>query len=289
MARTKPLFTAKTADRHTLYQLSVQAPDHEIELVSGMYRRHTGKRALHLREDFCGTGLFSAAWAKSHRDRRAVGLDIDRPTLAWGREHNLLPLEPGVRSRVTLLERDVLAKPTSERFDLVCAFNYSYQTFQSRPLLERYFRAARAALQDDGLFVLDLMGGWAAHQELEEVRAVRGKRDGFLYVWEQASFDPISHHFLAHIHFRFHDGTEMKRAFTYDWRLYTIPELRESLLAAGFVQVDVYCEGDDGEGHGDGVFKRTERTHDDPGWNVYLVAKKSPPSPGAPDAKRLGR
>ncbi len=289
MARTKPRLSAKTADRHALYQLSVQATDHEIALISGMYRRHTGARARTLREDFCGTGLLAAAWAKSGRDRRAAGLDIDRPTLEWGRAHNLAPLTDAERARVRLIERDVLSRPTRERFDLVCAFNYSYQTFQTRPLLERYFRAVRGALADDGLFVLDLLGGWESRQALEEPRLVGGRKTGFIYVWEQAGFDPITHHFLAHIHFRFHDGTELRRAFTYDWRLYTIPELREALLAAGFIDVDVYWEGDDGEGGGNGVFKRVRSVRDEPGWNVYLVAKKSPPSPGSPDAARRAR
>lgn len=275
--------TASTADRHRLYQASVQAPEHEIQFLSSVYRRHTGRRALALREDFCGTALLACAWARSHRDRTATGLDIDRDTLAWGRAHNLEPMRPEARARVRLFEQNVLV-PT-EAHDIVCAFNYSYQVFKTRTDLGRYFRAAHQSVAPDGLFVIDLLGGWESRQVLSESRKV----GGFTYVWEQAAFDPISHDFLAHIHFHFPDGTKLERAFTYDWRLWTIPELRELLGEAGFVEVDVYWEGDDGKGGGNGVFERVERVHDDPGWNVYLVAKKSWPLPGSSDDRRRRR
>lgn len=283
MAKRKQRITAKTADRHDLYQKSVQAPEHEVKLLSRMYKRHTGKRARSLREDFCGTALLACTWAASKDDRTATGLDIDADTLAWGRAHNLSRLEDGVLERVTLLEQNVLV-PTAKH-DVICAFNYSYQTFKPRELLLQYFRAVHRSLANDGLFVLDLIGGWESQQPLSEKRA----QDGFTYVWHQAAFDPISHDFLAHIHFHFPDGTKLKKAFTYDWRLRTIPELRELLAEAGFVGVDVYWEGDDGEGGGNGKFERVESIHNDPGWNTYLVAKKQPPTEGSKDAKRAAK
>jgi SAM-dependent methyltransferase len=280
MGKRKRRFTAKTADRHELYQLSVQAPDHEVALLGRMFKRHTGRRAISLREDFCGTALLCASWVQSKPDRIATGLDIDGPTLAWGRERNIAPLGPDAE-RVTLLEQNVLVPP-STKFDVVCAFNYSFQTFQTRELLLRYFRAVHRSLLPEGLFVLDLLGGWESQQVLVEKRAL----DGFTYVWEQAEFDPIRNHFLAYIHFELDDGTKLKRAFTYDWRLWTIVELRELLAEAGFVEVDVYWEGDDGEGGGNGEFSRVDTIHNDPGWNTYLVAKKRPPLPGSKDAAR---
>jgi hypothetical protein len=283
MSKRKHRLTAATADRHDLYQRSVQAPEHEVELLGKMFKRHTGRRALTLREDFCGTALLCGAWASSRDERTATGLDIDGPTLAWGRTHNLAKLGEA-SERVTLLEQNVLVAP-STKFDVVCAFNYSYQTFKTREVLRQYFRAVHKSLVDEGLFVLDLLGGWESQQVLVEKR----KLDGFTYVWEQAAFDPISSHFLAHIHFELPDGTKLKRAFTYDWRLWTIVEIRELLAEAGFVEVDVYWEGDDGEGGGNGEFSRVDTIHNDPGWNTYLVAKKRPPLAGSKDAARAAK
>ncbi len=39
---------------------------------------------------------------------------------------------------------------------------------------------------------------------------------------------------LCHIDFKFEDGSVQKRAFSYDWRLWILPEIREVLAEAGF-------------------------------------------------------
>jgi SAM-dependent methyltransferase len=282
-AKKLPL-TARTADRHDLYQRSVQAPDYEIRFVDKVFKAHTGRRPLHLREDFCGTALLCSKWAKSHPERTALGLDVDRPTLDWGIARNLAAVGEAA-ARVTLLEQDVLV-PTRRKVEVIGAYNYSYQVFHERAVLKRYFEAARRSLSDDGLFVLDSIGGWESQQVLTEKRAVDG---GFTYVWEQAEFDPISSHFVCHISFEFRDGSRLRRAFTYDWRLWTLAELRDLLLEAGFVGVDAYWEGEDAEGAGSGTFHRVARATNDPGWNAYLVARKSAPLPGSPDATRAAR
>lgn len=269
MAARKKL-TAKNADRHDLYQRSVQNSDFEVQLVDRLFRAHAGRAPLSLREDFCGTGLLCATWVKSKAGRTAIGLDIDRSVLAWGERRNVAPL--GVdRERVSLRAQDVMV-PTKERPDVVVAFNYSYQTFQDRPTLRRYFSAVHRSLPKDGLFVLDMIGGWESQQTLVEKRRL----GGFTYVWEQADYDPVTAHFLCHIHFHFPGGSKMKRAFTYDWRLWQLVELRELLAEAGFVEVDVLWEGDGDDGTGDGIFRRVKRARNDPGWNAYLVAKKRP-------------
>lgn len=278
MAQRK--LTAKTADRHALYQESVQNPDFDVALLDRLFRRHTGRAPRSLREDFCGTGLLCATWVKSHRERTAIGLDIDREVLAWGAAQNVAPLGEA-QARVSLRAQDVM-KPTKERSDVVVALNYSYQIFQDRPTLRRYFEAARRALTDDGLFVLDLLGGWESQQVLVEKRRVRG----FSYVWEQADYDPVSAHFRCHIHFQFSDGTQLRKAFTYDWRLWQLVEIRELLAEAGFAEVDVLWEGDGEDGTGDGVFRRVTRARNDPGWNTYLVAKKRPSPPGPSKTRR---
>ena len=79
----------------------------------------------------------------------------------------------------------------------------------------------------------------------------------------------------CYIHFRFPDGSRMNRAFSYHWRLWTLPELRELLLEAGFRSATVYWEGTDPKtGEGDGIYSPATVGDADPGWVCYLVAEK---------------
>jgi hypothetical protein len=64
----------------------------------------------------------------------------------------------------------------------------------------------------------------------------------------------------------------MERAFTYDWRLWTLPELQEILLEAGFQDAEVYMEGwDDEADEADGIFRRRTRFDNMAGWVGYVV------------------
>src|SRR4051794_17245160 len=112
----QPRVSAHNADRHDLYQRSVQLPDHEIRFLEKVFRAHAGRRPLHFREDFCGTALLCARWAKSHSERTAIGLDTSRPTLEWGRAHNLCGVGAAA-ARVTLLDQDVLV-PTRRKVEV---------------------------------------------------------------------------------------------------------------------------------------------------------------------------
>jgi SAM-dependent methyltransferase len=154
--------------------------------------------------------------------------------------------------------------------DLVLAMNFSYWVFKERGRLRRYFRRAYAALLPDGILYLDAYGGYEAFKVLKERTPYRG----YTYVWHQAAYDPISGDTLCHIDFKFEDGSRLKRAF-YDWRLWTLPELREVLAEAGFRRSTVYWQGsDEHTGQGDGVFLPVEKGEPDAGWIAYLVAEK---------------
>jgi len=261
-------------------------PDGEIRLLNRVFAAHTGRRPLHLREDFCGTAMLCTAWAKSHPERTAIGLDIDRATLDWGRARNL-PTLGAAAKRVRLLEHDVLVPTTRQKVEVIGAYNYSYQVFHERKMLLQYFRAAHRSLTDDGLFVLDALGGWETMgPRLERRRVERGQ---WTYIWEQERYEAVNAGLLCHISFEFRDGTALRRAFTYDWRHYSLPELRDLLLEAGFVGIDAYWEGTDAKGQGSGIFHRVSRADNDPVWNAYLVARKNPPLRGTRDAKRLAR
>ena len=132
-----------------------------------------------------------------------------------------------------------------------------------------YFRSVHAALAEDGLFFLDVFGGSDAYTECKE----KTKLDGFTYVWEQASYEPISGDYVCYIHFRFPDGSRIKRAFRYDWRLWTLPELRDLLAEAGFSRSHVYWEGEDEDGEPSGEYSQAEEGENDLAWVCYLVAE----------------
>lgn len=275
--------TARNADRHDLYQRSVQVPDHEIRFLDRVFEAHTGRRPLHLREDFCGTALLCARWARSHAERTAIGIDTSRSTLEWGRTHNVSAIGADAAMRVALLEQDVLV-PTRRKVDVIGAYNFSYQVFHERRQLLRYFQAARRSLTDDGLFVLDALGGHEATQPRIERRRMKG---GYTYIWEQERYDAINARVVCHISFEFRDGTALRRCFTYDWRHYSLPELRDILFEGGFVSVDAYWEGTDASGRGgSGVYRRATHADNDAVWTAYLVARKRPPLRGSRDASR---
>ena len=122
--------TAETADRHELYELSVQNVEGEVELVQQFFSDLGEGDCTRVREDFCGTGQFSAAWAKSDPSRSAVGVDLDTEVLKWGRDRLTERLDEGEQKRVELLEGDVL-KVTKDPVDAVLATNFSYYLFKT--------------------------------------------------------------------------------------------------------------------------------------------------------------
>ena len=253
-------------DRHELYQKAVQAPEADIEFFTRIFREHTGRKPLRLREDFCGTALFSRTWAESDSERTAIAIDRDAATLEWGRRRNLEEAGASIGRRVSLMEADV-REVRGPRADLACAMNFSFCTLHRRRDLTRYFEAVHAGLVEDGLFVLELYGGTEAVVAIEERREV----EDFVYVWEQESYNPIDHRTRCHIHFELPNGRKLHRAFTYDWRLWSIPELREMLSDAGFSDSEVYWEEVDDDGDGTGDYVRTEEEENQEGWLVYVV------------------
>lgn len=267
--RSKPS-RAERADRHDLYQRSVQDVESEIDFVDAEFKRIRKRRAALVREDFCGTANTSCEWVRRRRTNRAVGVDLDQPTLDWGVAHNLSKLRPAQRERVTLLNRNVL-DPGAEamRVDAVLAMNFSYWIFKSRATLRDYFASVRRSLVKDGLFFMDFYGGPDSLKITKERRPC----NGFTYVWDQAAYDSLTGDYTCHIHFAFPDGSRMKDAFTYHWRLWNLTEIRELLAEAGFTRSTVYLEGDDGKGGGDGKFVPAKVGENCLAWLAYIVAE----------------
>jgi len=266
-------FSAGGADRYELYQLAVQSPETDIEFLRDTYRRLRKKTPLHFREDFCGTALLCATWVQQGPRFTAEGFDLDPDPIAWGEVHNLEPLGKAAQ-RVTLHLKDVRESGHTPP-DIRVAQNFSYGVFKTRAEMLAYFRTAHESLARDGIFVIDLYGGEEATSVMEETRRIE---EGFTYVWDQARYLPGTSDYLCYIHFRFRDGSEMKRAFRYEWRYWTLAELRDLMYEAGFTQVDSYFEqtdDDDGDGNGEYVLDETGRTCQEcAGWIAYLVAQK---------------
>ena len=257
-------------DKYHCYQHAVQCVEAEIDFVEATFEAIKGRPARTLREDFCGTAQTACEWVQRHQDNQAWGVDLDPLVMQWGEDNNVAAMDSGQQSRVTMLEADVMTAPVKQ-VDAVLAMNFSYFIFMERSQMIRYFESVKESLVEDGVFFLDAFGGYEAAKELIEEREC----DGYTYIWEQHSFNPINSQMQCYIHFETDEGVRMERAFDYYWRLWTLPEITEMLKVAGFRQVEVYWEGTDEEsGEGDGVYTATEVGTADAGWVCYIVAEK---------------
>ena len=268
---TKPKLTAKTADKHVLYQRSVQAPELDSKTYARWFKKYTGRDLRSLREDFCGTAILACHHIKNHKDNTAVGVDLHGPTLAWGRKHNIeVLLDEEQQQRLTILQKNVL-DVTSPKVDCVLALNFSYQVFTTRKDLGNYIKTVYKSLKPGGVFYMDALGG----PDVMQAKTDRTRHSGFYYLWEQRSYDPISHAMVCAIHFEFPDGSKMRDAFVYEWRLWTLAEIRELFEEAGFDDVHVLWEGTDQKTmRGNGVFRRKEVGDMDEAWISIVVGRK---------------
>lgn len=265
-------------DRHALYEAAVQGVDWDLDFIERTYTNRNGREPRTFREDFCGTAALSTAWAQRHPENRAWGIDLDPDPLAWARRHRL-PWAKDTAGRVTLIRGDV-REVHAPRVHVACALNFSWWVFHARADLLAYLSAARAGLLPGGVLVLNAFGGTRGERPLVERTRKRASQgpDGetvpaFTYVWEQKHVDATTRNLLAHIHFEFAGAPRMARAFTYDWRMWTLPELREAVREAGFSDFEVWSEGWDAERrtHTGTLHKRARLDNDDC-WIAYCAA-----------------
>ncbi len=273
-AAARPVM-ADRADPHVLYQKSVQSPDHDVPLLVSYFEDYTGQPLRLLREDFCGTAAFAAYFVTRHSENRAVGIDLDEATLQWGIAHNASGLTADQQQRLTLIQGNVLDVHPPE-VQLTVAMNFSYMAFKDRPTLLRYFKRTKASLRPGGMFVLDIWGGSESQVLLEETREIENPDDDgigdFTFVWDQDAFDPATYFCTARIHFAFRDKSELRNAFVYDWRMWTLPDVMELMKEAGFHDVHFLWEGTDPEtGDGTGTYHRVENGEADLSWIAYIA------------------
>jgi len=260
---------AERAEPYILYEQSVQCVEAEIDFVDDTFRKIRNRSAVVLREDFCGTTNTSCEWVRRRDTNIAYSVDIDPQVLAWGRANKIAKLSKAQARRVNVLNDNVLDADTGP-VDAVLAMNFSYWIFKVRGEMMRYFTSVRDTLVEDGIFFLDAYGGYEAFQEMQE----ETRHKGFTYIWDQHSYNPINGESVCKIHFKFKDGSKLKNAFRYDWRLWTLPEITEMLAAVGF-EPTVYWEGTGEDGEGNGVYLPATRGDADAGWIAYIVAEKT--------------
>jgi hypothetical protein len=260
---------SKAFDKYSYYRRAVQSPETDVQFIRGTYRELRGVMPEVLREDFCGTFSICCEWVKLGPKFRAHGVELDSEPIAYGMSHYLPKLTKHQQGRVEIHQKNVL-DPDVPRADVICAQNFSYYLFKERDFLRRYFKNCYATLNKNGLLIADCFGGSVCQEANEE----KTKRPGFTYHWHQESFDPVTHHAVFHIHFKIDGEAKRKNVFTYDWRMWTIPEIREIMLEAGFAKTHVYWEGTTRSGSGNGCFSPVEKGEECQGWIAYVVGEK---------------
>ena len=132
----------------------------------------------------------------------------------------------------------------------------------------QYFKNVRKSLDKKGLFILDVVGGPDCEKRTEE----ETEHKDFSYFWDQDYFDPI--HRIGHFYIHFKRKAERKqlKQFSYTWRLWTLPELKDLLKEAGFTNVFVYWESSDKKGEGTGIFKKSLEGEPCDCWIAYLIS-----------------
>lgn len=259
----------KLFDKYAFYKKAVQSADTDVQFLRRVYRELKKKEPRVMREDFCGTFALSCEWVKLSSRFEAIGVDLDPEPLEYGKTNYLSKLKDHQQRRIHLIEADVL-KTALAPADIAMAMNFSYFVFRTRELMKAYFLNVYKSLKQDGIFVTDLFGGSLCHDENEE----KTVHPQFTYFWDQESFDPVTNRAHFHIHFKPKGQKKIERVFSYDWRMWTIPELRELMHEVGFKKTHVYWEGTTRSGEGDGVFTRTEKGEACQSWIAYIVGEK---------------
>ncbi len=256
-------------DKYALYLEAVQSAEEDVEFYLKRYKEiRKGQKPKILREDFCGAGAISCEWVKLDKDHKSSGLDLDPEPMDYGRKNYISKLSLDEQKRVALIKKDVLSGGLPSA-DIAVAVNFSYFLFKKREMLKKYFTNVFESLNHKGLFILDIFGGTQCTDAIED----RTPKKDFTYYWDQQSFDPITNEAYFEIHFRY-KNKKYENVFNYDWRMWSIAEVKELLLEVGFQDAKIFWEGDDKKGGGNGIFSEVEKGEACLSWIAYVVGVK---------------
>lgn len=235
--------TESVPSRWRLYEHCVQNIPMTLRMVDAMHAAASRTPARLLHEDFSGSAAFAHAWCKSSPKRAALAIDMDPEAHAEAAPH---PRLARLAADLTRLPRKL---PAPSKADVIYAGNFATCELHTRDALIAYLARARQRLAPKGVFVCDLYAGPGAwrigetrviHPPLPELPRYRVQ-----YTWRQREADLITGMVANEIDFELLNSKsvavhELVNAFTYRWRLWSIPELREAMAQAGFADVDIY-------------------------------------------------
>ncbi|HED53234.1 MAG TPA: class I SAM-dependent methyltransferase [Phycisphaerales bacterium] len=218
-------------DIYSLYEACVQSPPEMTALLRAIH----GNNPKILAEDFSGTGALCRYWAEHVDGGRAIAVD---------RNPEPLSRLQGA-SGVEIVQADVMQ--ANAKADCLFAGNFSIGYHHSRPALLAYLKHVRERLNPGGTFVCDTYGGETAYTIGRVIREVPLPGSQICkYQWEQRYADPLTGRVTDVLHFRVFEGDEViadfPDAFIYEWRLWSVPELRDAMAESGFHMSDVYAE-----------------------------------------------
>lgn len=225
--RRKPDVRREGVSRYDLYEWCAQDPARDALLLRSI---HGGAPKV-LGEDFAGTGALSRTWVRVVGGL-AVAADRDAEPLARCKG------VAGVMVRMA----NVMA--VDDKADMIAVMNFSICEWHDRRSLVAYLKHARSRLRRGGVFVASVFGGEDAMRVGRYRREVVTPCGTVTYEWEQRSADVTTGRIVCAMHFRMGRAAWMRDAFMYDWRLWSIAELREAMGDAGFAATEVYDHGE---------------------------------------------
>lgn len=216
-----------------------------------------------LREDFAGSGSLARGWADLSPKHSAAAVEKDADVASY----------IGVHPRVKAVIAD--ATRCTQQAEIIAATNFPLGYFHTRSELLKYLSHAKKCLTKGGVFFADMYGGDGCFTPQVQKRTLRNDIVGrFTYEWEQLAANEATRMVQNRMHFQL-ASLRLENAFSYHWRLWALPELRDCMLEAGFKKVAIYdrlADAVDDEGN---VW--VEPVKDDEGldatWVVYVVAR----------------
>ncbi|CAM8897959.1 unnamed protein product [Rhodiola kirilowii] len=129
-----------------------------------------------------------------------------------------------------------------------------------------------------GIFVMDLYGGTSSECGLKLQR----KFPNFTYIWEQEEFDIVQRKTRISLHFHLKkQQKKIRHAFSYSWRLWSLPEIKDCMEEAGFQSVHFWMRqmpdtenSKITEGFGVGrdlKYEEVTKFEQQDAWNAYIV------------------